>query len=86
MGQPILLESVQERLGHGLQVGLPHHYDALKVLMHAARLDVGTNGDVGEVAWPGVSVDAVEATVEQIIEALMNAVRLAHDYSVTFSS
>ena len=52
--------------------------------MHAARLDVSADGDVGEVARAGVGVDAVEATVEEVVEALVDAVRLAHDHSVTF--
>ena len=85
MGQPVLLKAVQERLWDVAQVRFLHHNKALKVCVDTTRLDVGTDGNVGKVAWPRVGIDAVEATVEEVIEALMDAVSLAHDDRVTFS-
>ncbi len=85
MGKPVLLEAIQEWLRDAVQLRFPHHHDALKVLVHAAWLDVGSNGDVGEVARASVGVNTVEAAVEEVVEALMDAVCLTHDYCVTFS-
>ena len=81
--ESVLLEAVQEWLRYALQLRFLHHYDALKVLVDATGFDVGTNSNVGKVAWTRVGVDAVEATVKEVIEALVDAVCLAHDHRMT---
>ena len=83
MRQAILLKAIEEWLGDILHV--LHNHNALKVLVDSARLDVGPNGDAGIVTRARVGIDPVETPVEEVVEALMDPVRLAHDNCVTLS-
>ena len=48
--------------------------------MHAARLDVSPNGNVGIVSWARGGINAMEAAVEEVIEALMDGISLCHHH------
>ena len=87
MRQAILLKAIEEWLRDILHVKirLLHNHNALKVLVDSARLDVGADGDVGIVTRARVGVNPVETPVEEVVEALMDPVRLAHDNCVTLS-
>ena len=50
--------------------------------MHTAGLDMSPNGNVGIVTWTSFGINAVEAAIEEIIEALMNGIRLHHHHCV----
>lgn len=83
--EPVLLEAVEERLGDDLstEIRLLHHHQAFKGLVDTAGPDVGPNGNIGIVAGPCVGINTMKATIEEIIEALVDAVCLTQDYHVT---
>lgn len=54
--------------------------------MYTAWLDVGSNGNVGIVTWTSFGINAEEAAVEEIIEALVNGICLHHHHCVAFCS
>ena len=82
--QKVLLKPVEERWRDILQLGFLHHHYTLKLGVHTARFDVGPNGNVGVVPWARGGIDAVEAAVEEVIEALVNSIGLGHHHSMAF--
>ncbi len=82
MRQVILLKPIQKWWRNVLELRVFNDNHAFKVRVDSARLDVGPDGDIGVVARSGVGVDAMESTVEEVVEGLMDGVGLAEDYSV----
>ena len=82
MGEVVLLKTVQKWRGNVLDFALFDHHYAVKVTVHSARLNVSTDGDIGIVTRSRGSVDTMEASVEEIVETLVNGVGLREDYSV----
>ena len=52
--------------------------------MDSAWLDVGPYGNVGIVTGTCIGINAMETSVEEVVETLMDAVCLAKDNCVTF--
>ena len=82
MRQVVLLKAIEEGRGNVLNVRLLHHQHTLKVRVHSAGLDVRPDGHVGIVTGAVLGVDAVEAAVEEVVEALVDGVGLRHDHRV----
>ena len=51
--------------------------------MHPAWLDVCPYGDVGIETGTSIGINAMEPPVEEVVEALMDGISLAHNYCVT---
>ena len=85
MCDAVLLESVQEWRRRVVHLRLLHNHHTLEVGVHAARTEVGADGDVGVVTRTLVLVvDATETLVEEVVETLVNVVCLTHDDRVAF--
>ncbi len=82
MGEVVLLKTVQEWRRDALDFALFDDHHTIEVTVHSARFDVSANGDVGIVTRPRRSVDTMETSIEEIVEALVNRVSLREDYSV----
>ena len=81
--QAVLLKAVEKGsrdVGH-FRLLDDHH--ALKVVVHPTRFDVSANRNVGVVARPRASIDAVKAPVEELVETLVDGVGLAQDHRVS---
>ena len=84
MSDAVLLKTIEEGSGCVLHLRLLHNNYALEVGMHAGGLEVSPNRNVGVVTGSLLGViDPAETLVEEVIEALMNVIRLAHHDSVT---
>lgn len=85
MTDVVLLEPIQKWCGSVFDLRLLDHHNTLKVWVDSAGFEVGTNCNIGVVAWSIRVVNATETLVKQVIETLMYVVSLAHYDRVTFN-
>ena len=83
VGDAVLLKPVQEWSWRVHHLRLLHNHNTLEVGVHSARSQVGSDGNVGVVTGtPVLVVDPTEPLVEEVVEAFVDVVCLAHDYCV----
>ena len=87
MCDAVLLKPVEEWCRCVFNFRLLHHDNTLEIRMDTTRFKVGTNCNVGVVSrtmfWV---INTTKSLVEEIIEALVYVICLAHHHCMTFYS